>query len=92
MAWFWAERREKAHHRIKSKVRFNAMQQHHFVSTPGAPRASTQRRVEPRREPKTPELSAEEEAVLSGIATSGQFTLKNVSKMYAGMRRLRDQK
>jgi hypothetical protein len=37
-------------------------------------------------------LSAEEEAVLSSITTSGQFTLEKVSKMYAGVRRLRDQK
>lgn len=34
-------------------------------------------------------LSEEEEAFLSGITTSGQFSLGNVAAMYAGVVRIR---
>jgi hypothetical protein len=34
-------------------------------------------------------LTAEEEALLTGITTSGQFTLAKVASMYAGVKRLR---
>lgn len=34
-------------------------------------------------------LSEEEEAFLSGVTTSGQFSLNNVATMYAGVVRIR---
>lgn len=37
----------------------------------------------------TPELTPEEEAVLDGITTSGQFTLEQTLTMYARVKRLR---
>ena len=53
--------------------------------------ASTGKQVRKRRErPRV--LTDVEEAVLSSITTSGEFTLEKVSNMYAGVRRLRDQK
>lgn len=36
-------------------------------------------------------LSEEEEAFLTGVATSGQFSLNNVATMYAGVVRMRSE-
>jgi hypothetical protein len=41
---------------------------------------------------RVPALSTSDEAALASITTSGQFTLDKVLNMYAGVRRLRDQK
>lgn len=54
--------------------------------------ASTEKQVAGRREQPVPALTAVEEAVLSGITTSGEFTLEKAANMYAGVRRLRPQK
>lgn len=41
---------------------------------------------------QNPPIPPEEEAVLSGITESGQFTLEKAVNMYAGIRRLRSPK
>lgn len=45
--------------------------------------------VAPSEERDSVVLSQEEEAFLTGVATSGQFSLSNVATMYAGVVRMR---
>lgn len=60
--------------------------------TRSTPTAHKERPAEPRAEREVPVLSAQEEAFLSGITSSGQFTLAKARGMYAGVKRLRGQK
>lgn len=55
-------------------------------------RASKQERDSSRLPRPVPSLTAEEEKFLSGISSSGQFTLERVKNMYAGVVRLQGSK